>query len=64
MSLSLSQKLEMTEALWDSIYEEAQQLPINAEQAALLDERLSAYVEQPLLGSAWDDVVHRIKRAK
>jgi len=64
MALTLNDKIEMTEALWDSIYEEAQQLPVNDEQSALLEVRLNAYAAEPQLGSAWNDVVARIKRAK
>jgi putative addiction module component (TIGR02574 family) len=41
MNLTLNQKIEMTETLWDSIYQEAQQLPITDEQARLLEQRLS-----------------------
>lgn len=38
MALTLNQKIEMTETLLDSIYQEAQQLLITDEQAQLLEQ--------------------------
>ncbi|PKO46748.1 MAG: addiction module protein [Betaproteobacteria bacterium HGW-Betaproteobacteria-22] len=61
MSLTLSEKILITEELWDSIYQEAQQLPVNAEQIALLDERLRAYELDQNKGASWTEVLARIK---
>lgn len=62
MALTLNQKIEMTETLWDSIYQEAQQLPITDEQAHLLEQRLAAYGNNPHLGQSWDEMVASIKK--
>lgn len=64
MALTLNQKIEMTETLWDSIYHEAQQLPITDEQARLLEQRLAAYGENPEAGQSWEQVVTSIKTQK
>jgi putative addiction module component (TIGR02574 family) len=64
MTLTLNQKIEMTETLWDSIYHEAQQLPITEEQAQLLEQRLAAYGADPQAGQSWDEVVTSIKKQK
>lgn len=64
MTLTLNQKIEMTETLWDSIYHEAQQLPITEEQAQLLEQRLAAYAATPQAGQSWDEVVASIKAQK
>lgn len=64
MALTLNQKIEMTETLWDSIYHEAQQLPITEEQARLLEQRLVAYAADPQAGQSWDEVVASIKTQK
>lgn len=64
MALTLNQKIEMTETLWDSIYHEAQQLPITDEQAQLLEQRLAAYAAAPQAGQSWDEVVASIKSPK
>lgn len=61
MSLTLSEKILITEELWDSIHQEAQQLPVNAEQIALLDERLRAYELDQNKGGSWTEVLARIK---
>jgi putative addiction module component (TIGR02574 family) len=61
MSLTLSEKILITEELWDSIHQEAQQLPVNAEQMALLDERLRAYALDQNKGGNWTEVLDRIK---
>lgn len=62
MSLSLVDKIEMTEVLWDSIYAEAQQLPVTNEQSELLRSRLEAFQKDAKAGFGWDEVVARIKR--
>ena len=64
MALTLNQKIEMTETLWDSIYNEAQQLPITDEQAQLLEQRLAAYGESPEAGQRWEQVIASIKAQK
>ncbi|MDP2152912.1 MAG: addiction module protein [Methylotenera sp.] len=61
MSLTLSEKILITEELWDSIHQEAQQLPVNPEQMALLDERLRAYELDQNKGTSWTEVLARIK---
>lgn len=57
MALTLNQKIEITDTLWDSVYHEAQQLPITDEQAQLLEQRLAAYAADPQAGQSWDEVV-------
>jgi len=64
MNLTLNQKIEMTETLWDSIYQEAQQLPITDEQARLLEQRLATYQASPNAGMSWEEVVTSIKSKK
>lgn len=61
MSLTLSEKIFITEELWDSIHQEAQQLPVNAEQGVLLDERLRACALDQNKGDGWTEVLARIK---
>lgn len=60
-AFTLSEKILITEQLWDSIYQEAQDLPVSAEQAELLDARLRAYATDSNKGTSWENVLARVK---
>ena len=50
-NLPLSERIELIEALWESIAQEGYEPPLTPEQAAELDRRLTAHAKDP------DDVV-------
>ena len=50
-NLPLSQRIELIEALWESIAQEGHEPPLTPEQADELDRRLTAHQQEP------DDVV-------
>jgi len=62
LKLSISERILMVEAIWDSIDEKDEQLELSAETKQLLDERLEAHINNPDEGSNWNDVKARIKK--
>ena len=53
--LPLEERLELVEALWDSIAADSHDLPVTAEQAAVLDERLADLEANPEAGRPWSE---------
>lgn len=62
-TLTIPERLELMEALWDSLIESPDALPLSDAQRAVLDQRLAAYEKNPTEGSRWYDVRARIQRS-
>ena len=62
LKLSVSERILMVEAIWDSIAENEENLEITEETKQLLDERLEAHSKNPEEGSDWAEVKARIKK--
>lgn len=60
--LSIAERLQLVEDLWDSIAQEADAdtLPLTDEEKALLDKRLADYERNPEEGSSWEEVKARL----
>lgn len=61
LDLSVQERLDLVQALWDSIAERPNELSLSEADRELLDRRLGAYRENPHLGSSWEEVVERIR---
>ena len=61
MSLSVSERIQLVEDIWDSIAEVPETVPLSDEQKAELDRRLDAYHQNPDEGSPWGMVRERIR---
>jgi putative addiction module component (TIGR02574 family) len=61
LNLSVSERILMVEAIWDSIPENDETLGLSDETKQLLDDRLSSHINNPDHGSSWEDVKSRIK---
>jgi putative addiction module component (TIGR02574 family) len=60
--LSVAQRLQLVEAIWDSIAEDAglEALPLTSAEQALLDERLADLEAHPDAGATWPEARKRI----
>jgi putative addiction module component (TIGR02574 family) len=54
LKLSPGDRLQLIEALWDTLSET--DIPVTAEERALLDERLADLEQNPRAQSPWSDV--------
>lgn len=62
LKLSPSDRLQLIEALWDTLSEE--DLPITPEERALLDERLADLETNPNAQSPWEEVKARLEQRR
>jgi putative addiction module component (TIGR02574 family) len=59
--LTLSEKLQLLEDLWDSIAQAPEQLPVLDWQKEELAQRKAAYLQNPDSGSSWEAAKERIR---
>ncbi len=60
LRLSLNERIQLVEDLWDSIAAIPDSVPLTDAQREELDRRLDAYHRNPNSGSPWLDVKRRI----
>jgi putative addiction module component (TIGR02574 family) len=61
LRLSVSERILMVEAIWDSIAKSDEHLELSVETRQMLDERLENHRNHPHVGSDWNEVKARIK---
>lgn len=60
LKLSVSERLELIEVIWDSIAPGLEDLPLTEAQRRELDRRLDHYAVRPPRLSTWEEVQARI----
>lgn len=60
LELDLADRLTLVQAIWDSIAEVPESIPVTARERELLDKRLDAYVADGDSGSPWAEVKARL----
>jgi len=60
LQLPVPERIRVAEAIWDSIVDHPEALPLTDEQRAELDRRLEALEKDPRAGSSWAEVRGRI----
>ena len=63
VKLSVPERIQLVEDIWDSIAEVPEELPLTAAQQAELDRRLDAYHSNPEEGAPWEYVREAIRRS-
>ena len=58
--LSIAERIQLAEDLWDSILEQQDELPLTDAQKQELDRRLENYQQNPAAGSTWEAVKQRL----
>jgi putative addiction module component (TIGR02574 family) len=61
-TLSVSERIQLVEDLWDSIAAETGDVPLTDVQAAELDRRLADMDREPRAGDSWETVRARIEK--
>lgn len=62
LELSISERIQLVEDLWDSIVAVPEAVPLTEPQKEELDRRLDAYHKDPDAGSPWELVRERIRK--
>jgi len=60
LNLSVSERIIIVEAIWDSISQKVETVALSDETRQLLDDRLIAHQNDPNEGSSWEEVKSRI----
>ncbi|TBR61906.1 addiction module protein [Westiellopsis prolifica IICB1] len=58
--LSVAERIQLAEDLWDSIVEQQEELSLSEAQQQELDRRLESYKKNPTNGSSWEEVKKRL----
>ncbi len=59
--LSVSERIQLAEDLWDSILENSEELPLTDAHQQELERRLEQYNQNPSLGADWNTVKSRLR---
>jgi len=62
LELSVSERIQLVEDIWDSIMEVPDSILLSEEQKLELDQRLDSYHANPDQGSPWEIVQEKTKR--
>jgi putative addiction module component (TIGR02574 family) len=60
--LSVAERIQLAEDLWDSVAAETGELPLTAAQTSELDRRLADLERDPQAGASWQEVRARIEQ--
>jgi putative addiction module component (TIGR02574 family) len=63
LALPLEERVQLVEAIWDSISAFPEALPLTGWQKDELDRRLAEYESDPDAGSSLEEVLARVRRA-
>lgn len=64
LELSVSERIQLVEDIWDSITEAPNSIKLSEKQKLELDRRLDSYHANPGLGSPWEIVRERIRSGR
>ena len=64
LNLSVEERIQLVEAIWDSIAENPESLPITDAQRHELNRRLSEHLKDPGAARPWSQVRESLKRKK
>ena len=60
----MTERIELVEAVWDSIAESPESLPVTAAQKRELDRRLEEYEKNPQAGRTWEQIRDSLDEAE
>ncbi len=60
--LSVAERIQLAEDLWDSVAAETGGIPLTEAQASELDRRLAAFALDPEAGESWEVVRDRLEQ--
>jgi len=64
LNLSVEERIQLVEAIWDSIADRPESLPVTEAQRRELDRRLSEHLQDPGAARPWPEVRESLKRKK
>lgn len=62
LQLSIAERIQLAEDIWDSIAAFPEAVPLTNEQKQELDRRLQAYAQNPDEGISWDALKEKMRK--
>jgi len=62
LQLSIAERIQLAEDIWDSIASAPESVPVTDEQRQELDRRLQAYAQNPEEGVSWDELKEKVRK--
>ena len=56
LDMPSAERVELAQALWDSVAQRPENVPLTEDQRQELDRRLEAYEQDPASGTSWDSI--------
>lgn len=63
LQLSVSERIQLAEDIWDSIAANPESLSLTDAERQELDRRLESYARNPDEGVSWDDLKKRVRKS-
>jgi len=63
LKLSIAERIQLAEDIWDSIASAPESVPVTDEQRQELDRRLQAYAQNPEEGVSWDELKEKVRKS-
>ena len=63
LQMSVSERIQLAEDIWDSIAAVPEALPLTEAERQELDRRLEAYARNPDEGIPWDELRENVRRS-
>ena len=60
LELPINERLRLVSALWDSISDNPDSLKLTDSERKILDERMEAYMKNPMEGKPWSEIKSEI----
>jgi putative addiction module component (TIGR02574 family) len=60
LELEIPERIRLAQAIWDSVAEVPDAVPISDSDKAEIDRRLEAYYREPSAGAPWSEVRERL----
>ena len=63
LQLSVAERIQLAEDIWDSIAAEPAALPLSDAQRQELDRRLESYAQSPDEGLPWEELKEKVRKS-
>jgi putative addiction module component (TIGR02574 family) len=64
LQMSLAERIQLVEDIWDSIAAVPEALPLTDAERLELDRRLAAYAQNSTEGISWDELKEKVRQSK
>jgi len=63
LELTIAERIQLAEDIWDSVAAFPEAIPLTDAQKAELDRRLQAYAQNPSGGISWDELKDKLRKS-